>query len=196
LLGKYWYDLKAETKQEALACATKALALDDADPWCQMTMGFVLTHHGQRDLAAPYFDRAVTLNPGDVQIAYMRAWWLARVGRFEEALDILDGAMQLDPFPPNWAWEARAIALLVARRYEDVIRALARMSHRHAWDHAYTAACHAYLNRPAEARAAASEALRLDPDFSVSRYARTEGYTLPTELAHLIDGMRKAGLPE
>ncbi len=196
LLGKYWSDLKTETKQEALDCATKALALDDADPWCQMTMGFVLTHHGQRDLAGSYFDRAIALNPSDVQIAYMRAWWLARVGRADEALKDLDRAMQHDPFPPNWFWEGRAIALLVARRYEEVIQTLARMSHGHAWDHAYIAACHAYLNRPAEARAAASEALRLDPHFSVSRYARTEGYTLPAELKHLLDGMRKAGLSE
>ena len=196
LLGKYWSDLKAETKQEALDCATKALSLDDADPWCQMTMGLVLTHWGQRDQAGPYFDRAIALNPSDVQIAYMRAWWLARVGRANEALESLDLAMQLDPFPPNWSWEGRAIALLVARRYQEVIQTLARMSHHHAWDHAYVAACHAYLNRPEEARAAASEVLRLDPHFSVSRYARTEGYTLPAELKHLLDGMRKAGLPE
>jgi TolB-like protein len=80
LIGKYWNDLKAETKQEALDCATKALSLDDTDAWCQSTMGFVLTHREQRDLAGPYFDRAIALNPSDVQIAYMRAWWLARVG--------------------------------------------------------------------------------------------------------------------
>ncbi len=196
LLGKYWNDPKAETKQEALDCATKALSLDDADPWCQMTMGFVLTHRGQRDLAGPYFDRAIALNPGDVQIAYMRAWWLARVGGATEALESLDLAMQHDPFPPNWFWEVRAIALLVARRYEDVIQTLARMNHWHAWNHAYVAACYAYLNRPEEARAAASEVLRTDPHFTVSRYARVEGYTLPAELKHLLDGMRKAGLPE
>jgi TolB-like protein len=196
LLGKYWTDLNAEAKQEALASATKSLSLDEADAWCQMTMGLVLTHHGQRDVAGPYFDRALALNPGDVQIVYVHAWWLVRVGRADEGLEELDRAMQLDPFPPNWCWEFRAIALLVLRRYEDVIRALARMSHYHAWDHAYKAACYAYLNRPEEARAAASEALRLDPHFSVTRFAQIEGYTLPAQLKNLLDGMRKAGLPE
>jgi hypothetical protein len=47
-----------------------------------------------------------------------------------------------------------------------------------------------------EARAAASDTLRMDPGFTVSRYARVEGYTLPGELKHLLDGMRKAGLPD
>lgn len=196
LVGKYWHDLQAETLEQALDCAHKALSLDDTDPWCQNAMGFVLTHRGQRDLAGPYFNRAMALNPTDVQIAYLRAWWLARVGRANEALESLDAAMHRDPFPPAWFWETRAIALFVARRYEDVIRALAHMNHLHAWDHAYIAACHAYLNRPAEARAAASEVLRLDPQFTVSRYAQAEAYTLPAELKHLIDGMRKAGLPE
>jgi len=196
MLGKYWRDLQAATIEQALDCARKALSLDDTDAWCHMAMGFVLTHRGQRDLAGPYFDRAIALNPTDVMIAYTRAWWLARVGRVEEALESLDLAMHRDPFPPAWFWEVRAIALLVARRYEDVIEALRRMPFLHAWDHAYLAACHAYLNRAAEARAAASEVLRVDPNFTVSRYARVEGYTLPADLKHLLDGLRKAGLPE
>jgi adenylate cyclase len=196
LVAKYWHDLRAETLERALDSAHKALSLDDTDPWCQDAMGFVLTHRGQRDLAGPYFDRAIALNPTDVQITYSRAWWPARVGRADEALESLDAAVHRDPFPPAWFWETRAIALLVARRYEDVIQALAHMNHFHAWDHAYVAVCHAYLNRPAEARAAASEVLRLDPQFTVSRYAQIEDYTLPVDLKHLVEGMRKAGLPE
>jgi tetratricopeptide (TPR) repeat protein len=196
MVGKYWRDLQPGTIEQALACARTALALDDADPWCHMAMGFVLTHRGQRDLGGPYFDRAIALNPTDVMIAYTRAWWLARVGRAEQALESLGLAIERDPFPPAWYWEVRAIALLVARRYEDVIEALGRMNYAHAWDHAYIAACHAYLGRAAEARAAAAETLRVDPGFTVSRYARVEGYTLPAELKHLLDGMRKAGLPE
>jgi adenylate cyclase len=159
-------------------------------------MGFVLTHRGHRDLAGPYFERAVALNPGDIQIAYLRAWWLARTGRAEEALKYLDLAMRRDPFPPAWFWEIRGIALLATRRYDDVIQALARMIHLHAWDHAYVAACHAHMNRDAEARAAAAEVLRADPNFTVSGYRPVEEYTLSGELEHLFDGMRKAGLPE
>ena len=64
------------------------------------------------------------------------------------------------------------------------------------WDHAYLAACYAHLNRVGEARAAASEVLRADPQFTVSRYAKVEGHTLPAQLKHLLDGMRKTGLPE
>jgi TolB-like protein len=196
LLGKFWTNPQTNTKDAALESAATALSLDDADPWCQAMMGFVLTHRGQRDLAGPYFERAVALNPGDIQIAYLRAWWLARTGRADAALESLDLAMRREPFPPAWVWENRGIALFAARRYDDVIQALAHMAEPHAWDHAYVAACHAHMGRDAEARAAAAEVLRADPKFTVSRYRLVEGYTLPGELAHLLDGMRKAGLPE
>lgn len=183
-------------KDAALESAAKALSLDEGDPWCQAMMGFVLTHRGQRDLAGPYFDRAVELNPGDIQMAYLRAWWLARTGRAEEALKLLELAMRLDPFPPAWFWEVRGIAFFAMRRYDDVIKALERMIHPHAWDHAYIAACHAHMNHHAEARDAAVEVLRADPNFTVSGYRPVEEYTLPGELQHLLDGMRKAGLPD
>jgi TolB-like protein/DNA-binding SARP family transcriptional activator/Tfp pilus assembly protein PilF len=195
-LSRHWHDPLSGAKDTALEHAQRALSIDDADAWCQMTMGFVLTHCGQRDLAGPYFERAVSLNPTDVQIAYLRAWWLARMCRGEEALQAMDSARLRDPFPPEWFWELRAIALLVARRYEEVIEALRQMSYPRVWDHAYVAACHAYLNRPAEARAAAAEVLKLDPRFTVSRYALVEDYIAPAELKHLLDGMRRAGLPE
>ena len=195
LLGIFWTNPRTNAKDAALESAAKALSLDDSDPWCQAMMGFVLTHRGHRDLAAPYFERAVALNPGDIQIVYLRAWWLARTGRAEEALQCLDLAMRRDPFPPAWFWEIRGIALLAMRQYDEVIQALAHMIHLHAWDHAYVAACHAHMNRKAEARAAAAAVLRADPNFTVSGYRLVEGYTLSGELEHLLDGMRKAGLP-
>lgn len=179
-----------------MVCARTALSLDDADAWCHLMMGFALAHQGQLDLAGPHFDRAVALNPTDIQIAMLRAWWLARVGRVEEALEILDMAMLRDPFPPNWFWEVRAIALMQARRYEEAIDALSQMSEFHIWDHAYLAACHARLNCAPEASAAASEVLKLDQSFTVRRYGQLEWFKNPADHEHLLDGMRKAGLPD
>ena len=129
LLGRYWEDLQAETMERALDVARKGLSLDDADPWCHTVMAIILMFRGHRDLAGVHFERAVALNPTDVQIATMRAWWLARTGRANEALDILDIAMRRDPFPPAWYWEIRGVALLHARRYEDVINSISRMNH-------------------------------------------------------------------
>jgi TolB-like protein/DNA-binding SARP family transcriptional activator len=196
LLGKYWIDPDIDTRQEALDSAARALSLDATDPWCQAMMGFALSHGGQRAMAGPFFDRAVGLNPGDVHMKYWQAWWLARNDRAAEALEMLDLAMKRDPFPPTYFWGVRMVALLVLRRYDEVIGAIARKTYLAAWDHAYVAACHAYMNRDQEARAAASRVLKMDPKFTVTRYGLTEGYKSASDLRHLLDGMRMAHLPE
>jgi len=195
LLGVYWQDLSADALPQALECARKALSLDPSDPLCHAAMGFVLTQHGQREEAGPYLDCAMALNPTDPRIISLRAWWLMRVGRIDESLAVLDELQQRDPIPPAYIWEVRGIAQFQAKRYQEAVAAFSRLNELHAWDHAYVAACHAYLNQPAAAQAAVSQTLRADPDFTLSRYARIEGYTAPADLRHLLDGMRKAGLP-
>ena len=47
-----------------------------------------------------------------------------------------------------------------------------------------------------DAKRAAAVILRLDPEFSIQKYARRLAYRGPTELARFEDGLRKAGLPE
>jgi adenylate cyclase len=56
------------------------------------------------------------------------------------------------------------------------------------------AGCYAQLGRMNEATEAASEALRLRPDFTLAKVRLREVDTVEAE--HIKDGMRKAGLPE
>ena len=59
----------------------------------------------------------------------------------------------------------------------------------------YLAASYAQSGRPAEARAAAAEALDMEPGFKLRRYAVVEPYSSSADLDHMITGMRNAGLP-
>ena len=47
-----------------------------------------------------------------------------------------------------------------------------------------------------EAHAEAAEVVRMHPKFSILLYSEQEPYKDPAGLKHLLDGMRKAGLPE
>jgi hypothetical protein len=38
--------------------------------------------------------------------------------------------------------------------------------------------------------------MKVDPDFSITTWAKTEHYTDPTERQRYVDGLRKAGLPD
>jgi TolB-like protein/class 3 adenylate cyclase/Tfp pilus assembly protein PilF len=187
-------DLRSETLREALMLAQTALLLDEADAWCHAALGYAYLIARQHDLAGIHLDRAVALNPMDVRITSKRALWLTYTGRPDEAARSLDADLRRDPFPPAWYWDFLGIALFEARRYEEAIQALSRLTKLYRWDYYYLAASYAHLGLLDRARASGAEILRLDPDFALAQVAPTEPFQDPASLDHLLDGLRKAGL--
>jgi TolB-like protein len=195
-LFRYFEDLRDETLQKAHDAAQRGLSLDDEDPYCQNIAGAVHIWLGRFELAEIHLDRAVALNPNNADFIMSRAALLVRIGRTAEALAALDIGALRDPHLPPWYWETRSAVFFVERRYDDVIKSTSRKSPLQYWDHAYTAATHAYMGRDEDARRATAEVLRLRPDFSIRLYSKQEPYKDPADLKHLLDGFRKAGLPE
>ena len=62
------------------------------------------------------------------------------------------------------------------------------------WPMARAAACLAQLGRLDEARQQATEVLKLKPDFRLA--SENMAYKNPADAEHVLDGMRKAGLPD
>jgi hypothetical protein len=60
----------------------------------------------------------------------------------------------------------------------------------------YLAAAYTQLGRMKEAKSEAVEVLRIDPSLSVQRVALRLPYKDAAALARLVEGLRKAGLPE
>ena len=113
-----------------------------------------------------------------------------------EAVDCLTRAQQLDPYHPDWFWWNLGRAQYVARRYADAQAAFAHVLRLPFFAHAYTAACHAHLGHPDLARLHGNEVLRIKADFSLHSFMKTEPFKQESDFAHLLDGLRKAGLPE
>ncbi len=57
-------------------------------------------------------------------------------------------------------------------------------------------ACYAEMGRIEDARAQAAEVLRIDPRYSIGRYATALTYKQPEHAQHFLDALREAGLPE
>jgi hypothetical protein len=64
------------------------------------------------------------------------------------------------------------------------------------WDHYFLAACYAQLSRMPEARQQIAKAIELAPHLTIRHLVANNWYSDSAELDHLIDGVRKAGLPE
>ena len=116
-------------------------------------------------------------------------------GRAEEGVALIRQAMRLNPFHPESYWDDLAVASYAARRYEEALEANRQIvGRKQYWYFARMAACYAQLGRTEEARAQTVEALRLKPDFRLSTVKLF--YKNPADAQHVLDGMRKAGLPE
>ena len=61
---------------------------------------------------------------------------------------------------------------------------------------AWLTAAYAQSGRLNEARAQASEILRIDPSWTITGIFRKGSYLVDQDVDHLVDGLRKAGLPE
>ncbi len=195
-LYQFFDDLQDETLAASLESAGRAVLLDDENPYGHSQIGLALMFQGKLDAPEAHLDKAVLLNPNSVWCAGSRVAWLGRVGRTQEALTTLDVMALHDPFLPAWYWELRVVALFAERRHEEVVTATRRKNPMKYWDHAYLAAAYAYLGRDQEAQAEVVEVLRKRPDFSIRAYAKQEPYKNPADRDHLLEGMRKAGLPE
>jgi tetratricopeptide (TPR) repeat protein len=88
------------------------------------------------------------------------------------------------------------MVLYQLRRYSDAADAFEKLVPAPTYVERYLAACYAQLGRLDEARTKATEALKREPCFTLRRYAVVDSYKSRADLDHMIEGLRKAGLPE
>jgi TolB-like protein/Tfp pilus assembly protein PilF len=195
-LFMFLVELRPELLHEATVLARKALSLDEADAWSHRAIGYAYMIGGQHELAGIHLDRAVALNPTDTRITSVHALWRAFAGKGDEAARYLDADLRRDPFPPAWFWNFRGIALFQDRQYGKAIETLSRLTKPQPWDYYFLAASYAHLGLIDQARACGAEILRARPGFALAQVGVVEPFQDAADLEHLLEGLRKAGLPE
>jgi len=196
LCMRYLVDERSKTVEEAAVHARKALILDENDAYAHDGMGWVALREKQFDLAGQHFDRATDLNPHDVSIAVDWANWLMYVNRLDEALRHLDLVRQRDPYCPTYLWEVRGQTLYFMKRHEEAIAALRKMRGQHFWTPMFLAAAFAQSGEPADARRELVSFRKARPRASLNSVSQKLGYADKRSCDYLLDGLRKAGLPE
>ena len=119
-----------------------------------------------------------------------------RLHFLRHTLPLLDKAALLNPILPNWYLANRAAAFYGLQNYADAAEAFERITSPAYWDHGYLAACYAQLGRPADARSRIARALELAPHLTLKHVSDREWYSRQADLEHLLDALRKAGLPD
>lgn len=195
LLVEHRYDSASEEiKERAVEEGLTAVRLDPCESRCHQFLAQAYRFHGDFDLAIMHFQRALALNPNDATGLALMGSVLGIAGRPEEGAEMIRQAMMLNPFHPSWYWGQLAIVLYAARRYEEALEADRRGADQtQFWYLARMAACQAQLGKTEEAKSLVAEVLRRKPDFRLS--AIKLKYRNEADTEHVLDGMRKAGLP-
>jgi adenylate cyclase len=186
-------------RKEAVRLLHLALSIDDCDPetlaWAAITSAFMV---GDCESEMEMADRAVALNPNSSEAWHSRGWVYRVAGVPEEAIRSFERAIRMSPIDPrlHTALTGIGYALIELRRFDEAIVAGKKAQRQNpAYAQAYRclASAFAHLGRDAEAHVATARLLEIDPAFTISAWI-ARGGQLNSKL--LIEGLRKAGLPE
>jgi adenylate cyclase len=186
-------------RKEAVRLLRLTLSFDDSDPPTLAIAAVISTFMvGDYESEIEMVDRAVALNANSY-IAWLDRGWVYRVaGLPEEAVRSFERAIRLSPLDPvlHQTFAGMGYALIELRRFDEAIvvgKKAQRQNPSYPSAYRCLASAFAHLGRDTEAREAAAHLLEVDPTFTISEFIARGGQS---NAKLLIEGLRKAGLPE
>ena len=185
-------------RKEAVRLMRLALSIDDSDPdtlaFAAIISAFMV---GDCEREIEMANRAVALNPNSFLAWSTRGHVFRIAGLPEEAIRSFERAIRTSPVDPrlHLMFVGMGMAFIELRRFDEAIVA-GKKAQRQTPSFPPASFClasaFAHLGRDGEAREAAARLLETDPAFTISaRMGRHRQSHLK-----LIEGLRKAGLPE
>ena len=196
-----WFGTTASRDQSlarAFELAQKAISLDDSNSTANAysILGSIYGMKRQYDQAIANCERAVSLDPNSPENFEWLGIVLTWAGRAEEAVKYLEYGLRLNPFPPVSCLNNLAVAYRDSGQYEKAIGAAKKALQREPntqFPYIHMAVSFIRLGREEEARSAAAEILKVNPKFSLERYAKMLPFT-QSIADRVIEDLRKAGL--
>jgi adenylate cyclase len=189
--------LSLATLDQAITLARTAIELDPNLPEAYAELAYNIIRKRDFDAATVAAERAIALNPNFADYRVAQVFY--SVGQSAKAIEIAKTQMRLDPFHPHFAPLIAGIAYYLLKEYQEAQHWLRQATGRapnHQYGHAFLAAAYAQVGRVEDARAEAAEVLRVNPKYTIGKQQQVSIFRHAEEVEHLVDGLRKAGLPE
>jgi TolB-like protein len=193
--------LTAEMHAEAIQHAHLGARLANADAFTLARCGHVLTYFGREyDRGLSMVEQAVALNPNLAIAWYSRGWVALMCGEEERAIESFERMIRLSPFDPLRvnAWLGISWALFGLERFEEgcasATKVLQFTPDANSLE-AYIANC-VCAGRIVEAREAAGQLLKLQPDYRASHVRDAVPTRSPEVRERIAAAFRIAGLPD
>jgi TolB-like protein/class 3 adenylate cyclase/predicted Zn-dependent protease len=187
----------SQTLAQGLAAAQRVLALNDSDFLGHVTLGTVYLWQKQYEQSIAELERAIALDPNWAVSYASLAEVLSRVGRSEEALQMVEQALHHKAAVVDFHLANVGTAYSLAGRPEEAIAPLKQYLTRYPnilGPHVTLTAVYSELGKEAEARVEAAEVLRINPTFSLEVHRQRAPIKDPAALERHLAALRKAGL--
>jgi len=184
----------------AIELGNRAVALDESNPSVHANLAFIYIVAKNFDKAFAAAEKAVSLAPNSAAGYFALGFAFNNTGRYQEAIPALEKCLRLSPIPV-----ASHVLVLLGNayrhfdRYEEAIATYKKALHifgpDQIWVHINLAATYALMDSEEEARVAAANIMRIDPDFSSVKYLKPWPISQESK-DRMVAALRKAGLPE
>jgi TolB-like protein/class 3 adenylate cyclase/Flp pilus assembly protein TadD len=197
-------DDRAARLAAAEAIATKAVSVAPENAVAHLCLGLVQIHTNRASQGVRECERALELNRNLANAHAQIGAGKLRLGQAEDTESHIQEALRLSPHDTllyGWCTIAGVAKLYLGEEEEAVawLRRSIETNTNFSSSHFGLAAALARLGRLAEARSEARAGLSINPAFTISRMRASGSSDNPTAVAgreRIIDGLRKAGVPE
>jgi adenylate cyclase len=199
-----WSRTPDETLERFFDLSEQSLGLDDADATSHDAVALAYLYRHQHDEARFHAEKAFSLNPNDADVVMCLGYVAMFDGKHDEAIDRVDQAARLNPFGRFGA--ALGMALFSAKRYDEAVASLKTVRGKLPHANAFLAASYAHTGAEEESRNAAAQLVKvawsqmtkvgapIPESWSVFLTERFP-FRHQADLNHLLEGLRKAGVP-
>jgi adenylate cyclase len=192
-----WQQPREASLRRALAAAQQAIDIDPAMPVAYFVRGLAYRELGDWTHALVEAEKAIAYDPNYAGAHVLLATLLYFDGRAQQGLVLMRKAIALNPHHPyNYSFHLGQ-AHYILGEYDEAIAAFDRVLSSNPGAeraHLWLAAALGQAGRLDDAGWEVEQVLTSNPQFSMTALAQAYPFRRPADLAHLVDGLHKAGL--
>jgi tetratricopeptide (TPR) repeat protein len=184
-------EFASEDLTNGMRQAVRAVEIDPTSASCHQVHGFCQLWLEGVEAAATSYRKALALNPGDPDVLIEATLLNVYAGDLSMSQNLFEQAFNLNPLPPIWYPEFRAIGVFVEGRYAEAFPCFAAIPDC-IFDTMYAMACLGHLGDWEAAVAYRARYQTEGKKWDLLERARREPYVSSEHREHLVAGLEKA----